>query len=159
VQNKSVLTSFQQQEFSDFLQNLNLSNTEWGMLRLLASGMEVPVEGLMVATGQPSERIVPAVQRLVDLCLILNNGGTLTVTGPLVYAIRAAKGAIPPAEYAIIGKNLKTAFWDTAAGLPEYGILDATISALLRSDEPDLKDFKQVVVPSMLLIHVLKELA
>jgi tetratricopeptide (TPR) repeat protein len=113
--------------------------------------MELPVEGLMAATAQPAERVIPAVQRLIDLSLILNNGGTLTITGPLTYAVRAAKGGIPPTEYAFIGKCLKAKFWDTQDALPDYGILEATISALLKSDDPDLSDFKQIVIPSMLL--------
>jgi thioredoxin-like negative regulator of GroEL len=150
LNNKAVLTSFQQQEFADFLAELRPSNVEWGVLRLLAAGMEIPVEGLMAATGQPAATIVPAVQRLIDLSLILNNGGTLSITGPLIYSIQAAKGTIPPHEYAFIGKSLKATFWDTQDALPDYGILEATISALLKSDEPDLKDFKQVVVPSLL---------
>ncbi|HEY2390366.1 MAG TPA: tetratricopeptide repeat protein [Candidatus Angelobacter sp.] len=150
LNNKAVLTSFQQQEFADFLEELHLSNTEWGVLRLLATGMEVPVEGLMAATGQPDTMIIPAVQHLIDLNLILNNSGTLSVTGPLIYSIQAAKGTIPPHEYAFIGKSLKAKFWDTQDALPDYGILEATISTLLKSDEPDLKDFKQFVVPSLL---------
>lgn len=151
LNNKIVLTSFQQQEFADLLRALNLTNHEWGILRLLAAGMEFPVEGLMAATGQPSTVIVPSVQHLVDLSLILNSGGTLTVAGPVTYAIQAAKGTIRQNEYAFIGKALKAEFWDKQDAIPDYGILEATISALLRSDEPDLKDFKQVVVPSMLL--------
>lgn len=150
LNNKSVLTSFQQQEFADLLEELHLSTMEWGILRLLAAGMEFPIEGLMVATGQPADKIVPAVHHLIDLSLVLNNGGTLAVTGPLIYAIQSAKGAILPNEYAFIGKSLKAKFWDTQDTLPDYGILEATISSLLKSDEPDLKDFKQVVVPSML---------
>ena len=151
LNNKTVLTSFQQQEFADLLTDLNLSNHEWGILRLLAAGMEFPVEGLMAATGQPSRVIVPSVQHLVDLSLILNNSGTLAVAGPVTYAIRAAKGAIRPNEFAFIGKALKAEFWDKQDTIPDYGILEATISALLRSDEPDLKDFKEFVIPSMLL--------
>jgi tetratricopeptide (TPR) repeat protein len=152
LNNKAVLTSFQQQEFADLLTALNLTNNEWGILRLLAAGMEFPVEGLMAATGQPSTTIVPAVQHLVDLSLVLNDGGTLAVAGPVTYAIQAAKGTIRPNEYAFIGKSLKAEFWDKQDAIPDYGILEATISALLRGgDEPDLKDFKQIVVPSMLL--------
>ncbi len=151
LNNKAVLTNFQQQEFADLLQDLNLSNHEWGILRLLASGMEVPIEGLMAALNQPSALIVPAIQRLVDLSLVVNNGGTLAITGPLTHAVLAAKGPIPPNEYAFIGKSLKAEFWDKGDSLPEYGILEATISALLKSNEPDLTDFKQFVVPSMLL--------
>jgi len=147
---KSILTSFQQQEFADFLDQLNLSTIEWGILRLLAAGMEVPIEGLMAATGQSAEKLVPAVQRLVDLSLILNNGGTLAVAGPLIPAIHAAKGTIPAKEYAFLGKSLKSEFWDGKDALPDYGILEATISALLKSDEPDLRDFRHFVVPSML---------
>jgi hypothetical protein len=125
---KSILTSFQQQEFADFLDQLNLSTIEWGILRLLAAGMEVPIEGLMAATGQSAEKLVPAVQRLVDLSLILNNGGTLAVAGPLIPAIHAAKGTIPAKEYAFLGKSLKSEFWDGKDALPDYGILEATIA-------------------------------
>src|ERR1035437_6684220 len=65
LNNKSVLTSFQQQEFADLLEELHLSNMEWGILRLLASGMEVPIEGLMDATEQTADKIVPTVKNLL----------------------------------------------------------------------------------------------
>jgi Tfp pilus assembly protein PilF len=151
LNNKSVLTSFQQQEFADLLAALNMSNNEWGILRILSAGLEFPVEALMAATGQPATTIVPAVQRLVDLSLILNNRGVLAVAGPVTYAVIAAKGPIRAEEYAFIGKALKLEFWDKDPSIPDYSILEATISALLRGNESDLKDFKQFVVPSMLL--------
>jgi tetratricopeptide (TPR) repeat protein len=151
LSNRAILTSFQEQEFADLLAAMNLSNHEWGILRLLAAGMELPVEGIMAATGQPSTTIVPSIQHLVDLSLVLNNSGTLAIAGPLTYAVKASKGAIRASEYAFIGKALKSEFWDKQDVIPDYGILETTISALLRSDTPDLKDFKHFVVPSMLL--------
>jgi len=43
VKNEKILTNFQQQEFADLLDQLHLSNIEWGILRILASGMELPL--------------------------------------------------------------------------------------------------------------------
>lgn len=145
-----TLTNFQSQTFADVLRNLKLGSVEWGVLRLLSAGLELPVEGLMAATQQDAEIIVSAVKRLVDFSLILPQGDNFTITYPIRYAVHALQGPIPPEEFSIIGKNLKAEYWDGAEDLPDYGILESTIYSLLQSSDADLSDFKSFVVPSML---------
>jgi tetratricopeptide (TPR) repeat protein len=58
------------------------------------------------------------------------------------------KGTLGPEDYTRIGQRLKQAFWENDE-LPEYSIIDSTISAALRgTDDPSLSSFYALALPS-----------
>jgi tetratricopeptide (TPR) repeat protein len=147
---KSTLVDFQIQTFADVLNKLDLTAEEWGILRLLAAGLEMPIDALASALGTKAEQLAPNLRRLVDLNLVLASGLSFTIAYPIRFAVQASKGTLSAEDFTRIGKSLKEMYWDGQDSLPSYDVIESTITALLRSDDPDLKPFAGLVVPSLL---------
>lgn len=147
---KSTLVNFQIQTFAEVLDKLNLTSVQWAVLRLLAAGLELPLESLASAIRTNIEDLAPVVRYLVDLNLVLVSNSVFSIAYPIRFAVQASKGALSVEEFNVIGRSLKEAFWDGQDKLPSYQVLESTISAVLRTDDPDLKPFAGLVLPSLL---------
>jgi len=147
---KSILVNFQIQTFAEVLNMLNLTPEQWEVLRVLAAGLELPLESLASALRINTEALAPIMRYLVDLNLVLVSNSVFSIAYPIRFAVQASKGTLSVEEFNVIGRSLKDAFWDGQDKLPSYQVIESTISAILRSDDPDLKPFGGLVLPSLL---------
>ncbi len=146
----SMLVDFQIQAFSEVLSKLGLSDLEWAILRLLAAGLDLPMEALASAMKITVDTLAPSLRRLVDLNLVLITNTTYSIAYPIRFAVQSARGTLSADEFSRIGQNLKATFWDDQSELPVYEVIESTISALLHSGGTDLLDFAGIIVPSLL---------
>ncbi len=147
---KSILVNFQIQTFAEVLDKLSLSPDQWRVLRVLAAGIELPIDALASALRITVEQLAPHLRGLVDLNLTVASGLSFSIAYPIRFAVQASRGTLSADEFNHIGKNLKETYWDNKETLPDYDVIDSTITALLRSDDADLQPFSGIVIPSLL---------
>lgn len=148
IADKRVLVSFQSQTFVDVLAKLSLEDADWDILKIFASGLELPLEGLAAGVEVDPSDFLSSLRKLIDLNLVLVSGDVYSIAYPVRYAVQAMKGNLTADDYTRIGRKLKQAFWQNNE-LPEYSIIDSTISAALRgTSDPELASFYELALPS-----------
>jgi uncharacterized protein HemY len=81
---------------------------------------------------------------------VLVSGNLFTIASPVRAAVQSLKGPLLESDFTSIAKALKSTYWDGILTLPPIEIIEATIHAVMRSQNPDLRDFRGFVVPSVL---------
>lgn len=154
---KSGLVNFKIRTFAGVLEGLGLSSRQWAILRVLAAGVALSMSTLTSITSCSEEELAKELRDLIDLNLVLVWDDFYTIASPVRTAVQAIAGALVAKDFTFLAKTLKAQFWDGNERLPPIDIIEATIHAVMRSDSPDLSEFRGLVLPSV-LYRVAKEL-
>lgn len=147
---KSGLVDFQFRTFAGIIEKLKLRGSEWEILRILATEAVLPFETLVAVLRRSDSETATALRRLIDLNLVLNSGTAFQIAFPVKFAVQSLCGRLTSSDFSLIAAHLKSQFWDSNDLIPPFEVIQATIYAVMRSDNPDLVDFKGFVLPSML---------
>jgi thioredoxin-like negative regulator of GroEL len=82
--------------------------------------------------------------------LVLVSGNLFTIAAPVRAAVQSIKGTLSASDFTTVAQVLKSKFWDGQDSLPPIEVIDATINAVLSSQNPELSDFRGFVLPSVL---------
>ncbi|MHB8621378.1 MAG: hypothetical protein ACYDAG_17745, partial [Chloroflexota bacterium] len=145
---KHVLVDLQVRAFLSVLEQLALTETEWGILRVLASEGSLPLEALSTVQEMPAEHLAAPVRNLVDVNLIVPQGDVLSISAPVQYAVEHVRGLLTDAEYRVMAEKLHDRFWSDPQHLPGIHIVDATLHALGRGAPERLVEFHDVMLPA-----------
>jgi Flp pilus assembly protein TadD len=150
IADKSILVDFQIRTFAGIMEKLNLSNDEWAILRILSSETLLPLTALATVLHKSEEELARCLRKLVDLNLVLAIGLNYQIAFPVRFAVNSLKGLLSDSEYGKLAATLKAAYWDGQDQFPTFEIIQATVHAALRSDATELKEFRSIMIPSML---------
>ena len=147
---KSGLLDYKIQTFAAVLDKLSIDRDQWTILRMLGVESSLPLDAVAVMAGVTREQCVGFLRQLIDLNLVLPDGNNFTIAAPIKAAVYSVAGRITEADYTQLAQHLKQSYWDDKERIPSLDIVTATIHAVMRSQAPDLSDFKGIVVPSVL---------
>ena len=139
---KSGLVDFQFRTFAGIIEKLKLRGSEWEILRILAAEAVLPFETLAAVIRKTDGQTASALRRLIDLNLVLSNGDCFQIAFPVKFAVQSLNGRLTSADFSAIAGHLKSTFWDPSDLIPPFQVIQATIHAVMRSDNPDLADFR-----------------
>lgn len=148
ILDKSILADFKSRNFSRFLADLRLSDPEWIVLQYLSSEGAVPLAAVGVALGSGSDTTVPIVRSLIDRSLVLVFNENYALSPPIREAVERAKGRLSAKDYNRIADGLTKLFWAQDDVAPSLQVIDATLHAVARSDNPSLDKYADLVRPS-----------
>ena len=145
---KSILADFKARNFSRYLADLNLSDAAWVILQYLCSEIAVPLTAIAIALGKDSEATAPIVRSLIDQSLILVFGDSYALSPPIREAVERVKGYLSSEQYNRIADGLTRTFWANEDVAPSLHVVDATLHAVARSNNPSLAKYADLVRPS-----------
>jgi len=145
---KSILADFKARNFSRFLADLNLSDAAWVILQYLCSEVAVPLTAIAIALGKDSEATASIVRSLIDQSLVLVFGDSYALSPPIREAVERVKGYLSSDQYNRIADGLTRTFWANEDVAPSLHVIDATLHAVARSDNPSLSKYTDLVRPS-----------
>lgn len=147
---KSMLGDFKIRTFVRILQKLPLEEEDWEILRILASEPVLPLGALSSVRGLSQEDIAGRLRRLIDFNLLLPVADVFQISPPIRGAVFALRGPLSDAEFATIAERLRAEFWTDPERLPRAEVVNATVHAVSRSNVAALRDFGDIVLPSVL---------
>jgi tetratricopeptide (TPR) repeat protein len=150
VADTSRLKDIQLRAFASTLEKLPLIVLDWAILKLISSGLSLPIDAIAVATDSEEEDVAVSLRKLIDLNLVIPLEQTYSIALPIRFAVQSLQGLLKDEDFARIGRNLKTLYWDNSDVVPSLQIVETTIEALVRTGTDDLADFRGFIVPSML---------
>jgi len=145
---RSVLADFKARNFSRFLSDLKLSDSSWLALQYLSSEVAVPLPAIAIALGKDSEAAATIVRGLIDQSLVLVFGDSYALSPPIREAVERVKGYLSSEHYSRIADGLTKTFWSNEDVAPSLQVVDATLHAVARSDDPSLVKYADLVRPS-----------
>jgi tetratricopeptide (TPR) repeat protein len=125
---KRALEDFKARRFERFLQELELSEGSWLLLRYLAAEPPLPLAAVAVALDIPVEDVGASLQALIDLSLVARAASNYTVAGPIRTSVSRLGGLIPREDYKHIAARLREAYW-VDDKVPTLEVIDATLRA------------------------------
>ena len=139
ILDKSILADFKSRNFSRFLADLRLSDSEWIVLQYLSSEVAVPLAAVAVALGSGPDTTVRVVRSLIDRSLVLVFGENYALSPPIREAVERARGRLSAKDYNHIADGLTKLFWARDDVAPSLQVIDATLHAVARSDKTSSK--------------------
>lgn len=145
---RSILADFKARNFSRFLADLKLGDAAWLCLQYLCSEVAVPLPAIAIAIGEDSEATASIVRSLIDQSLVIVFGDSYSLSPPIDEAVTRVKGYMSSEQYSRIADGLTIAFWTNEDVAPSLHVVDATLHAVARSNNPSLKKYVDLVRPS-----------
>lgn len=147
---KSTLTDVQYRTFAPVLGKLNLSDKQWEILRLLADLPSLPFDVIVEAIEIEAEECSVLIRQLIDLSLVLPDGGDCSISPPIQRAVVSVRGSLSRSEYDDIANRLIKTFWKIEEKVPRLNIVNATIYTLARGTGKGLLRYRDLIIPSQL---------
>jgi tetratricopeptide (TPR) repeat protein len=108
----------------------------------------VPLAVVAFALGSGPDTTASVVRSLIDRSLVLVFGDNYALSSPIREAVDRAKGRLSAKDYNRIADGLTKSFWAHDDVAPSLQVVDATLHAVARSDNPSLDKYADLVRPS-----------
>ncbi|GEM_PF-1858909 len=156
LKDKVMLGSFLGRSFAPYIRKLQLDEIQTATLRFLAGEMSLNISTLAKILGCPEAKITTALRTLIDLNLVMPVQDHYHISPPIVRSVEDIFGMLRSEDYALIAKELREAYWKNTDAIPSIAIVEATVLALARSNSPELREFRDITLPSALLNAAVK---
>jgi tetratricopeptide (TPR) repeat protein len=148
---KSILVDFKVRTFYRIVERLNLTSDERMIARVLGIEPSLSLDVISTMTGMTTEQIAAPVRKLIDYSLVVQDAGRYSLAAPIRDTVYRAFGLLDLGEYTEMGTRLKGKYWRDLRIAQPLEVIDATVYALARSNDPELAAFADVTLPSTLL--------
>ena len=148
---ESLLVDFKIRTFVPLLSKLLLSDEHWALLRLLSAEVALPFDVIGIALGYENEQCAHLLRELIEFNLVVPTADQYELSTPLREAVSRMKGPFSREEFAALAQKLRTKYWSDPNSMPPLPVVGAIIHAIAKSDQRQLEDFRDVVLPSSLL--------
>src|SRR5208282_4253500 len=108
---KTLLGEFKSRTFTRFITDLKLPDSEWLVLRYLASEQIIPLSVIAAALDLTLEDTALHLRNLIDHSLVLVIDDNYGVSSPIRDAVSRAKGFLSEELYRSIRDRLTRSFW------------------------------------------------
>jgi len=151
VADKSSLVDLKVRTFDRVLTKLQLDASDRQILRILGIEPGLSLDVLATIADISTTDLVPRVNRLIDHSVIVRYTDVLSLAAPMRDSVYRQFGIFSPGEYSVFAQRLRGQYWKDPALVPSLDAIDATLYTAARANTPELSDFADIMIPSMLL--------
>lgn len=127
---KQELIDFKTKSFQRFLDELPLTESQWGVLRYLAAETGMQLAVLSTALNLDERTLAEALRSLIDLSLVQSRDRAFEIAAPIRESVLKLKGFLGKEFYRDVASRLSTEYWSEDPGVPSLSAIDATLRAV-----------------------------